>query len=141
TSAASRPPTSAQLATRACFTESSPDAGTIWVTPSTITNLDPETAGKFPSRACYDMVAVQRALLVTILVVLTAVGAALAYHTTARERDYRAALARGDAALRSDQTYLAVEAYSGAVALRPDSMLAHLRRAEAYQRRGDGDEA
>jgi tetratricopeptide (TPR) repeat protein len=84
---------------------------------------------------------VKRALLITSLVVLTAVGAALAYHTTARERDYRAALTRGDAALRSDQTYIAVEAYSGAVALRPDSMLAHLRRAEAYQRRGEVEEA
>ena len=83
----------------------------------------------------------KRALLATSLVVLTAVGAALAYHTTARERDYRAALARGDAALRNDQTYLAVEAYSGAVALRPDSMLARLRRAEAYHRRGDVEEA
>src|SRR5207237_4094967 len=29
----------------------------------------------------------------------------------------------------------------GAVALRPDSMLAHLRRAEAYQRRGEVEEA
>src|SRR5439155_2050641 len=34
-----------------------------------------------------------------------------------------------------------LEAYSGAVALRPDSMLAHLRRAEAYQRRGEIEEA
>jgi Tfp pilus assembly protein PilF len=84
---------------------------------------------------------VKRTLLVTVAVVLTAVGAAVAYYTTARERDYRALLARGDAALRDDQTYVALEAYSGAVALRPDSMLAHLRRAEAYQRRGEIDEA
>lgn len=83
----------------------------------------------------------KRTLLGAVLVVLTAVGAAVAYHTTARERDYRALLARGDAALRDDQTYVALEAYSGAVALRPDSMLAHLRRAEAYQRRGEMDEA
>jgi len=84
---------------------------------------------------------VKRTLLVTVLVVITAVAAAVAYHTAARERDYRALLARGDAALRDDQTYVALEAYSGAVALRPDSMLAHLRRAEAYQRRGEMDEA
>src|SRR5205823_1857581 len=43
----SRPPTSAQLATRACFTESSPEPAT-WVTPSTITNLDTGPSGKFP---------------------------------------------------------------------------------------------
>jgi Tfp pilus assembly protein PilF len=84
---------------------------------------------------------VKRTLLVSVFVILTAAGAAVAYHTAARERDYRALLARGDAALRDDQTYVALEAYSGAVALRPDSMLAHLRRAEAYQRRGEVDEA
>jgi Tfp pilus assembly protein PilF len=84
---------------------------------------------------------VRRTLLVSVFVILTAAGAAIAYHTAARERDYRALLARGDTALRADQTYVALEAYSGAVALQPDSMLAHLRRAEAYQRRGEVDEA
>src|SRR5919108_1178518 len=83
----------------------------------------------------------RRALFVLVLLVLTAAGASLAYYTAARERDYRALLARGEAALRDDQTYVALEAYSGAVALRPDSMLPHLRRAEAYQRRGEMDEA
>ena len=120
----------------------------MWVTPSTITNLDPGTPGKFrtgparpPGKACYHSSTVKRALLVSFLIVVTAVSAAIAYHTTARERDYRALLARGDAAFRDDQTYVALEAYSGAVALRPDSMLAHLRRGEAYQRRGEIDEA
>jgi tetratricopeptide (TPR) repeat protein len=82
-----------------------------------------------------------RALLVTGLLVLTAVGAALAYHAATRERDYRGLLVRGDAALRDDQTYGALEAYDGALALRPDSMLAHLRRGETYQRRGDLERA
>jgi tetratricopeptide (TPR) repeat protein len=83
----------------------------------------------------------RKALLVTGLLVLTAVGAALAYHAATRERDYRGFLARGDAALRDDQTYGALEAYDGALALRPDSMLAHLRRGETYQRRGDLERA
>jgi len=74
-------------------------------------------------------------------VVLTAFVAGLEYHTADRERDSRALLARGYAALRGDQTFVALEAYSGAVALRPESMLAHLRRAEAYQRRGEIEEA
>src|SRR5262249_21951532 len=55
----------------------------------------------------------------------------------ARQRDYAEALTRGDAALRDDQTSGAIEAYSGAIALRPDSMLAYLRRGQTYQRRGD----
>jgi tetratricopeptide (TPR) repeat protein len=83
----------------------------------------------------------KRALLVTALLVLTAVGAALAYHALTREHDYRAFLERGDEALRGDQTYGALEAYDGAIALRPDSMLAHLRRAETYLRRGDLERA
>src|SRR5262245_22589887 len=83
----------------------------------------------------------RRSLLVGAVLIIVAVAAAMTYQTAAQERDYRALLARGDAALHDEQTFEAIEAYSGAVALRPDSMLAHLRRAEAYQRRGEVDEA
>ncbi len=65
----------------------------------------------------------------------------MAYQAVARDRDYQRLLARGDRALIEDQTFGAIEAYSGAVALRPDSMLARLRRGETYQRRGDLDAA
>src|SRR3990170_7458078 len=78
----------------------------------------------------------KRVILATTVFVAAAVGAVWAYQAAARDHDYRALLARGDAALRDDQTFVAIEAYSGAVALRPDSMLAHLRRGEAYQRNG-----
>jgi tetratricopeptide (TPR) repeat protein len=76
-----------------------------------------------------------------IIVLAAAVAAGMVYQAAARQRDYRALLARGDAALREDQTFGAIEAYSGAIGLRPDSMLAHLRLGETYQRRGDVDEA
>ncbi|OLD22241.1 MAG: hypothetical protein AUJ01_00740 [Acidobacteria bacterium 13_1_40CM_3_65_5] len=76
-----------------------------------------------------------------VVLAASAVGAAMAYQTAARQRDYRALLARGDAALHDEQTLGAIEAYSGAIALRPDSMLAHLRLGETYQRRGDVEEA
>src|SRR5262245_4753829 len=76
-----------------------------------------------------------------IIVLAAAVAAGMVYQAAARQRDYRALLAKGDAALRDDQTFGAIEAYSGAIALRPDSMLAHLRLGETYQRRGDLDEA
>src|SRR5258706_12537705 len=69
---------------------------------------------------------------------LSAVWAGLAYQGAASsERDYRALLRNGDTALQQDQTFAAIEAYTNAIYLRPDSMLAHLRRGEAYQRRGD----
>jgi len=79
----------------------------------------------------------RRAVLVTTVLVAAAVGAALAYQAVARARDYRTLIARGDEALRDTQTFSAIGAYSGALALRPDSMLAYLRRAETYRRRGD----
>ncbi len=79
----------------------------------------------------------KRGIVVLALLALTAIGAALAYQTAARQRDYRAALTRGDNALRDDQTFAAIEAYSGAIELRPDAMLAYLRRGQTYRRRGD----
>jgi tetratricopeptide (TPR) repeat protein len=83
---------------------------------------------------------VKKALFIAAALALSAVAAALAYQT-ARDRDYRAQLTRGDRALGDDQTFGAIEAYSGAIALRPDSMLPHLRRGETYRRRGEFQEA
>src|SRR3954471_7271358 len=66
-----------------------------------------------------------------------ALGGVFACQAAARQHDYAALLTRGDAALRDDQTFNAIEAYSGAIALRPESMLAYLRRGQTYLRRGD----
>ena len=78
---------------------------------------------------------------VLVVLAVAALAAIVAYQAVARDREYQRLLARGDAALSEDQTFGAIEAYSGAIALRPDSMLAHLRRGETYQRRGDLDAA
>jgi len=80
---------------------------------------------------------VKRSIVVLAVLALVAVSAAVAYQAAARQQDYGAALIRGDNALRDDQTFGAIEAYSGAIALRPSSMLAYLRRGQTYQRRGD----
>jgi tetratricopeptide (TPR) repeat protein len=81
---------------------------------------------------------VRRTLLLLLAVItVIALGAAVCYQVVARERHYHDLLARGDLALREDQTFVAIEAYSGAIALRGDSMLAYLRRGETYQRRGE----
>jgi tetratricopeptide (TPR) repeat protein len=84
---------------------------------------------------------VKRTIAIVIVLTLAGVAVALAYQTAARQREYRASIARGDAALRDDQTFAAIEAYSGAIALRPDSMIAHVRLAETYHRRGNLEEA
>lgn len=68
---------------------------------------------------------------------LVAVAGAVAIQTAGRERSYRTLLGQGEQALQSGDTFGAIEAFSGAVALQPDSMLAHLRRGESYRRRGE----
>ena len=79
----------------------------------------------------------RRTLTVALVLALAAAWAGYGYQEAARERDYRDALTDGDSALLGQETVDAIEAYSGAIALRPDSMLAHLRRGEAYLLRGD----
>lgn len=83
----------------------------------------------------------KRTFTVLALLAVVGIGAAIVYQASARERDYRLLLAQGDAALRTDEIFTAIEAYSGAIALRPDSMVAHLRRGETYRRRHDLDNA
>jgi superkiller protein 3 len=80
---------------------------------------------------------VKRAIIVLLVLGLLGAGVASIYEAATRQRDYGAALTRGDNALRDDQTFGAIEAYSGAIALRQDSMIAYLRRGQTYQRRGD----
>ena len=82
-----------------------------------------------------------RRVLLLVAVLFAAVAAAVVAFQVIRDRDYRTLLSRGDTALRSEQYVDAIEAYSGAVALRPDSMLPRLRRGEAHQGRGDLDAA
>jgi len=80
---------------------------------------------------------VKRAVILLSALVLLGAGAASVYQAATRQRDYGDRLTQGDNALRDDQTFGAIEAYSGAIALRPDSMIAYLRRGQTYQRRGD----
>ena len=79
------------------------------------------------------------------LVVLITAVAALVTATTVvwmevrQEREFQRYIARGDQALDAGRTSEAIEAFSGALAFKPDSMLAHLQRAETYRRRGSDD--
>ncbi len=79
----------------------------------------------------------KKTIAVVGILAAVVVGTALAAQFAARQRDYRAFLLRGDDALRIDETFDAIEAYSGAIALRPDSMFAYLRRGESYRQRGE----
>ena len=59
------------------------------------------------------------------------------YTGVTRDTEYRRLVAAGDEALGHDQIFPAIEAFSGAIALKSDSMLAYLKRGETYHRGGD----
>lgn len=71
-----------------------------------------------------------------VLLAFAAIAGVLAFQLF-RDRDYRDLLDRGDRAMGRGDSFLAIEAYSGAIGLRPDSMVAHVRRGEAYELRGE----
>jgi tetratricopeptide (TPR) repeat protein len=62
------------------------------------------------------------------------VGASV-YTAYAQEQEYTRLIGLGDQAAAADRLSEALEAYSGAIALRPESMLAHLKRGLTYRRR------
>lgn len=68
-----------------------------------------------------------------MFVAVAGVAAALAYSALANEREFERLIADGDRAVAADRQFQAIEAYSGAIALRPDSMLGHLKRGAVYQ--------
>lgn len=65
------------------------------------------------------------------------VASVLAWNGVRQEREFRRLIALGDSSLARDQASLAIEAFSGAVALKPDSMLGYLKRGDTYRRGGD----
>jgi tetratricopeptide (TPR) repeat protein len=71
-----------------------------------------------------------------VFVAVAGVAGALAYAALANEREFEHLIASGDQAL-ADRQFQAIEAYSGAIARKPDSMLAHLKRGAVYQAQGE----
>jgi hypothetical protein len=75
--------------------------------------------------------------LAGVLLLVVSLAAIYGYAATRRERLYRELLARGEVALAQDNTVAAVEAFSGAITLKRDSMLGYLKRGQTYRRRGE----
>lgn len=59
------------------------------------------------------------------------------YTLSETERSYRQLIADGDAALARENTSAAIEAFSGAITLKADSMVGYLKRGQTYHRRGE----
>ncbi len=83
----------------------------------------------------------RRSILFALVLTSLVVGLLLLMGAVAREREFQRLFARGEQALASDQTFIAIEAFSGAIALKGDSMIAFLKRGETYRRRGETDAA
>ena len=79
----------------------------------------------------------RRSLVAVVLVAVAGVVGALAYSALANEREFGRLIADGDQAVTAERHFQAIEAYSGAVALKPDSMLAHLKRGAVYQNQNE----
>jgi tetratricopeptide (TPR) repeat protein len=82
----------------------------------------------------------KRTAIIALLVAAGLLGV-LSWQAISRQREYGRLIAEGDRALAHDETFRAVESYSGAIALNRDSMLAYLKRGETYRRRGETGEA
>ena len=79
----------------------------------------------------------KRGVVAAVVGALLLAGAVFAWNAVRQEREFRRLIAAGDAAITRDQTYEAIEAFSGALALKHDSMLAYLKRGDSYRRRGE----
>lgn len=78
----------------------------------------------------------KRVLAGVFLLGLSAAGV-YGYTRNERERGYRQLVADGDAALGSGNTSAAVEAFTGAITLKGESMVGYLKRGQTYRRRGE----
>ena len=80
------------------------------------------------------------------VILITLVGAVvaatvLAWSDVRQTRTFRRLIAEGDAAVGRGETREAIELFSGAVVLRPQSMLPYLKRGDTYRRQGEFDSA
>ena len=86
------------------------------------------------------MGAVKRVLAGLLLLAVASAGV-YGYTVTRRDRTYRELIAHGDSALAQDNTFAAIDAFSDAVALKPEAMIGFLKRGETYRRRGELESA
>ena len=76
-----------------------------------------------------------------MIVAIAAVAGALAFGALANEREYERLIADGDASVVAERPFQAIEAYSGAIARKPDAMLAHFKRGAVYQSQNELENA
>ena len=80
-------------------------------------------------------------VLALVLAALVLAAALYGVTVTRRDADYRHLIERGDGALAREDSFGAIEAFTLAQQLKPDSMAAYLKRGEAYRRRNEFESA
>ena len=83
------------------------------------------------------MAPVNRPIVAAVGAMALAASLAFVWFDARQQREYRRLLAAGDEAVTHGQTLEAIEAFSGALTLKPDSMIARLMRGETYRQRGE----
>src|SRR5688500_7235983 len=83
----------------------------------------------------------KRLLVASVAVGALTAGVVLAWYAVRQDREFQRLIAAGDAALAQDQSFAAIEAFSGALVLKPESMVAYLKRGDSYRRRGELSDA
>ena len=83
----------------------------------------------------------RRYVIGSVVLAVAAAAGAIVYTMYATDREYVRLIAAGDQAVNSDLSFQALEAYSGAIAVRPEAMLAHLKRGMVYRSRAELFEA
>jgi tetratricopeptide (TPR) repeat protein len=76
---------------------------------------------------------VRRTIVAVVLVAIVGVAGALAFTALTNEREFDRLMAEGDQAITNERPFQAIELYSGAITLKPDSVLAHFKRGSVYQ--------
>jgi len=79
----------------------------------------------------------RRSTAVTAVVSAIVAGLVLGWNTIGQDRSFRAFIREGDTALAAGDTSAAAAAFSGALAIKPDSTVARVKRGDAYRRRGE----
>ena len=79
--------------------------------------------------------------MAVVFVAVAGVAGALAYSAWANEVEFARLMADGDRAVAAERHFQAIEAFSGAVARKPDSMVAYFKRGSVYLAQGELDAA
>ena len=115
------------------------ESATVRTPMASVSRLETASGRKFP-RLCrptgQDAVTISTCAapsLAVVIVAIAGVAGALAFGALANEREFDRLIAEGDSAVAAERPFQAIEAYSGAIARKPDSMLAHFKRGAVYQ--------